>query len=91
MAARMEALTRPHSRTELLHPAPPESCPSSCASCTLPGQPRRHLLTIEEFNQVIAPAPIRDAMPASPVRGSPSRAVCLEPVLEEVEDRKSVV
>lgn len=73
VAARMEHLTRPHHRTELLRPAPARSCPSSSASCTPPGQLRSQLPTIEELNQVIVHAPIRDVMPAIVVHASPSR------------------
>ena len=85
MAAHIETLTRPHSRNELLHPAPPRSCPSSSASCTPPAQLRLQLPLIEEFNKVIAPTSIRAAIPASPFCASPYRAVLLEPMLEEVD------
>ena len=80
-------------RRELLHMAPPLTFVSSSASYS-PAilATARRLPTTEEFNQVIAPTPVRAAPPAAPTlppvapAPSPQRsATRLEPIREEVE------
>ena len=80
-------------RRELLHTAPPLTFVSSSASYapTILATARR-LPTTEEFDQVIAPTPIRAAPPAAPTlppvapAPSPQRsATRLEPIREEEE------
>ena len=43
----------------------------------------RRLPTTEEFNQVIAPTPIRAAPPVAPAPTPQRSASCLEPISEE--------
>ena len=83
----------PASRKELLHMAPPLTFVSSSASYA-PAilATARRLPTTEEFDQVIAPTPVRAASPAAPalppVAPAPSpqcSATRLEPTREEVE------
>ena len=94
VAARMDLVRGgPASRKELLHMAPPLTFVSSSASYS-PAilATARRLPTTEEFDQVIAPTPVRAAPPAAPAlppvahAPSPQRsATRLEPTREEVE------
>ena len=73
-------------RRELLHTAPPLTYISSTA-CYAPAifATARRLPTPEEFNQVIAPTPVRAAPPAAPAPSPQRSATRLEPIREEVE------
>ena len=85
VAARMDSVQGcSANRRELLHTAPPLTFVSSSASYA-PAilATARRLPTTEEFDQVIAPTPVRAAPPAAPAPApqlSPSR---LEPISEE--------
>ena len=71
-------------RRELLHTAPPLTYVSSSASYT-PAilATARRLPTTEEFDQVIAPTPVRAAPPTAPAP-TPQRSTSrLEPISEE--------
>ena len=85
VAARMDSVQGcSANRRELLHTAPPLTYVSSSASY----EPAilataRRLPTTEEFDQVIAPTPIRAALPATPAP-TPQRSTSrLEPISEE--------
>ena len=94
VAARMDLVRGgPASRKELLHTALPLTFVSSSASYA-PAvlATARRLPTTEEFDQVIAPTPVRAAPPAAPTlppvapAPSPQRsATRLQPIREEVE------
>ena len=96
VAARMDSVHGcAANRRELLHAAPPLTFVSSSASyapTTL--ATARRLPSTEEFNQAIAPTPVRSAPPTAPtpVHVAPYRApvpstqrsaTCLEPISEE--------
>ena len=94
VAARMDLVRGgPASRKELLHMAPPLTYVLSSASYS-PAilATARRLPTTEEFDRVIAPTPVRAALPAAPTLSlvtpapSPQRSASrLEPIREEVE------
>ena len=71
-------------RRELLHMAPPLTFVSSSASYA-PAilATARRLPTTEEFDQVIAPTPIRAAPSAAPAPTPPRSTSRLEPISEE--------
>ena len=71
-------------RRELLHMAPPLTFVSSSASYT-PAilATARRLPTTEEFDQVIAPTPVRAAPPTAPAPAPQLSTSRLEPISEE--------
>src|SRR6187399_3575891 len=85
VATRMELVqSGSANRRELLHTAPPMTFVSSAASyapsiiataCRLP--------TTEEFDQVIAPTPVRAAPPAAPAPAPQPSTSRVEPISEE--------
>ena len=71
-------------RRELLHTAPPLTYVSSSASYA-PAilATARHLPTTKEFDQVIAPTPVRAAPPTAPAPTPQLSTSRLEPISEE--------
>ena len=85
VATRMEIIQSGFAnRRELLHTAPPMTSVSSAASYT-PSimATARRLPTTEEFDQVIAPTPVRAAPPAAPASTPRTLTPRLEPISEE--------
>ena len=71
-------------RRELLHTAPPLTFVSSSASYTPAIRATAHRLpTPEEFDQVIAPTPVRAAPPTAPAPAPQLSASRLEPIIED--------
>ena len=85
VAARMDSVHGcAANRRELLHTAPPltfVSSSTSYAPTTL--ATARRLPTTEEFNQVIAPTPVRVAPPLAPAPSTRRSTPRLEPISEE--------
>ena len=71
-------------RRELLHIAPPLTYVSSSASYAPANLAKaRRLPTPEEFDQVIAPTPVRDTPPTVPALAPQLSTSRLEPISEE--------
>src|SRR6187399_3767172 len=71
-------------RRELLHTSPPLTYVSSSASYEPAILATAHRLpTTEEFDQVIAPTPVRAAPPAAPASTPRTSTPRLEPINEE--------
>ena len=85
VAARMDLVQGcSANRRELLHTAPPLTYVSSSASYTPATLATAHRLpTPDEFDQVIAPTPVRAAPPTAPVPAPQLSASRLEPISEE--------
>ena len=85
VAARMDSVQGcSANRRELLHTAPRLTYVSSSASYA-PAilATARRLPTTEEFDQVIAPTPVRAAPPTAPAPTPQRGTSCLEPISEE--------